>query len=461
MIVKNEEKNLPACLACTADLVSEIVVVDTGSTDKTKEEAARFNAKIVDFPWIDNFAAARNVSLQHATADWIFWMDADDRLDEDNRRKLRALLAGLHDENAAYVMKCRCLPDEVTGTGSEVDHVRLFRRHPEIRWRYRIHEQILGAVERTGGSVRRSDVVVQHTGYVDHALRRRKLERDLRLLQLEDKDTPNDAFILYNIGWNYHSQEKHAEALPYLQRSLQRVDLRDHIVPKLFALVVRCQCQLGRWQEALNTCRAGRQHFPRDVELIFHEGVILREMKDPRGAETCFAYLLQPQPDAGFGSIDSGLRGYKARHNLALVYRDQGRNAEAENLFRQVLQDRPDSPQARLALAEIYLAQQRFQELDQVLAPLENDSKFAVDAAVLRGCGLRLRGEFAAARQLMTATIARDPNAINPRLLLSHVLLMEGRDWAAAEKALYDVLALDPQNADARHNLAVLRNMKR
>src|ERR1700730_15626481 len=83
LIARNEEANLPACLESAADLVDEIVVVDTGSTDRTKEVAARFGARIYDFAWVDDFSAARNESLRHASGDWIFWLDADDRLDED------------------------------------------------------------------------------------------------------------------------------------------------------------------------------------------------------------------------------------------------------------------------------------------------------------------------------------------------------------------------------------------
>src|SRR5262249_38226503 len=91
MIVRNEEYHLPDCLASVRDLVDEAVVVDTGSTDRTREVAKSFGAILGEFPWVDDFAAARNAALDHATGDYAFWMDADDRLDEDNRHKLRAL----------------------------------------------------------------------------------------------------------------------------------------------------------------------------------------------------------------------------------------------------------------------------------------------------------------------------------------------------------------------------------
>src|SRR5205807_4207160 len=123
LIVKNEEDNLPACLGSAADLVDEVVVVDTGSQDRTKEVAARFGAKVFDFPWVDDFAAARNESLRHATGDWAFWMDADDRLDADNRGKLRSLFAGLAEEDVGYVMQCLCLPDPVTQSATMVHHL--------------------------------------------------------------------------------------------------------------------------------------------------------------------------------------------------------------------------------------------------------------------------------------------------------------------------------------------------
>src|SRR5262245_11774107 len=108
MIVKNEEDNLPACLGSVADIVDEMVVVDTGSTDRTKEVAERFGARVYDFEWVDSFAAAANESLCRATGDWIFWLSADEWLDATNRQRLRNLFAGLNDQNIAYVMTQLC-----------------------------------------------------------------------------------------------------------------------------------------------------------------------------------------------------------------------------------------------------------------------------------------------------------------------------------------------------------------
>ena len=113
MIVKNEEANLAACLRPVAGLFDEVIVVDTGSADETKECARRHGAKVFDFEWVDSFAAARNESLRHATGEWIFWLDGDDRLDDANLQKLQQLLATLSDANNVYMMCQRSAPDQL------------------------------------------------------------------------------------------------------------------------------------------------------------------------------------------------------------------------------------------------------------------------------------------------------------------------------------------------------------
>ena len=92
MIVRNEESNISNCLSSVAGLFDEIVVVDTGSKDRTREIAREFGARVFDFVWVDDFAAARNAALARATGDYAFWLDADDVIDPPEREKLQALL---------------------------------------------------------------------------------------------------------------------------------------------------------------------------------------------------------------------------------------------------------------------------------------------------------------------------------------------------------------------------------
>ena len=101
----------------------------------------------------------------------------------------------------AFVLRCKCDPSpDGTGGDTVVDHIRLFPLREGVRWTYRVHEQILPALKRAGIKVEWTDITIRHTGYVDQALRARKLERDTRILRAELEERPDDPFVLFNLG---------------------------------------------------------------------------------------------------------------------------------------------------------------------------------------------------------------------------------------------------------------------
>jgi tetratricopeptide (TPR) repeat protein len=500
LIVRNEQAGLPICLRSVAGLCPDTVVVDTGSTDRTREIAAQFGARVFDFPWCDDFAAARNESLRHATGDWILWLDADEYLDDANRAKLADLLASLKDENAAYVMTVRCRPDTPGGEATDVTHVRLFRNRPEHRWRYRAHEQILPALLRSGAAIRFTDIVITHSGYEDPALRRRKLERNLRLLHLDHAEHPDEPFILFNLGWSYLDLGQPGEALPFLRRSLERCTPGLSIIRKLYAVLAQCQRRLGQPREALAACGAGLARCPGDPELLFLQGSVREQLGDRTGAEQCWLRLLPPhhQPlspegrgeqkaphprplsregrgeedgphprplsahggrgervPEHFASVGSGLRGFTTRHRLALLYRAQGRDADAETQWRAALAERPDFTSAWAGLGQLALGRQSWADLEMAVAELRRHPGGAAEALVLEARGLMARRQLPEARRLLQEAAGRDPQALVPRVLLTHALLQEG-DWPAAERALREVLERAPAEAESWRNLAVL-----
>jgi len=109
MIVRDNEDTIEACLASVRPWVDEIIVVDTGSLDRTPEICRRFGAQVYNFPWCDDFSAARNESLKYATGDWIFWMDSDDIMPPDQGRLLRELVLRQHAHNClGYVLQVHC-----------------------------------------------------------------------------------------------------------------------------------------------------------------------------------------------------------------------------------------------------------------------------------------------------------------------------------------------------------------
>ncbi len=460
MIAKNEAATLGHCLASVRDLVDEIIVVDTGSGDNTQDIARQHGARVFDLPWPDSFAAARNESLRHASGQWLLWLDADEHLDDANRDKLRQLLAGLGDDHTAYAMKCVCISGQAGASATAVDHVRLFRNHPALRWDYRVHEQILPALKRAGHEVRFTDIAITHTGYTDPALRRHKLERNLRLLHLDFAERPNDPFTLFNLGWSYADLGRWDEAIPLLQRSLRQSHNADSITPKLYSLLTLCHRRLGQFAEAWAVCQAGNARCPDDAELLFLKGQLCHQRGDRAGARACWMQVLADRSltvaaplDGVFGSVDAGLHGPLVRYHLGVLDREEGQLVDAEKHWRTLLNETPDYHPARLGLAELYLQQERWPELETTLAALRPHAPF--DAALLHARMHLARKEFAAARQLLEEVLRQAPQLLPANVILSHVLL-QADDESAAEPLLRRIVEMDPVQAESWRNLAVL-----
>ena len=157
MIVKNEEAVLGRCLESAADLVDEIVIVDTGSTDGTKKIARKFTDKLFDFPWVDDFAAARNFSFEQASGDYCMWLDADDVIAEDDRSKFRAMRKQLLPQADVVMMPYHTAFDPQGQPTFTYHRERVVRNEARFRWAGVVHEAITPA-----GEIRWSDAAVSH-----------------------------------------------------------------------------------------------------------------------------------------------------------------------------------------------------------------------------------------------------------------------------------------------------------
>jgi tetratricopeptide (TPR) repeat protein len=362
MIVKNEEHNLPDCLAAVAGLVDEIVVVDTGSSDRTREMAGRLGARVFDFPWVDDFAAARNESRRHATGDWIFWLDADDRVDEVNRSRLRTLFSAPPEEDRACSMRTEVLLP--SGSTTAMDHVRLFRNDPRICWKYRVHEQLLFGTAWLADSARKTDVVIQHLGYQDGAVMMRKGERNLRMLEMDHRDDPGDPVVCFNLGWTYLGLGRFADALPCLQRSLQRSAPTLSIVRRLYPLLVKAHRELGQYQQAATICAEGRKRYPDDRDLLAQDerlrAVLAQLFVQARDfhragaferAEALYRQVLVADP----GQVQT-------LYLLGAACDAQGKVDEAEASLRQAVQLAPDNADAHNHLGVVLARKGRLEE---------------------------------------------------------------------------------------------------
>ncbi len=200
MIIRNEQEMLPGLLASVKGLWDELVVADTGSTDGSRELLAQAGAMIVTHPWADDFAAARNTALAAATGRWILCLDADERVTEPLIPQIRSVLADGQAGAATVVMR-NALPD---GTHHDANLLRLFRNDPAIRFRHRIHEDVLDDVTEflkdKRLALRNLSGVVQHLGYVrEVAADRNKRQRDQELLRRVLTADPGDFYCWFKL----------------------------------------------------------------------------------------------------------------------------------------------------------------------------------------------------------------------------------------------------------------------
>jgi len=211
LIVKNEEDTLGRCLESVKNAMDEITIVDTGSTDKTKEIAARYTEKIYDFTWIDDFGAARNFAFSHATQDYIMWLDADDVLLENDLQKLLLLKQDLDSTVDSVTMNYNLASDANGNIVSSLRRNRLVKRARQFQWIGAVHEYLA-----VNGKIIDSDVTVTHKKE-----RCDTADRNLKIYEKRIADgevfSPRDLFYYANELVDHHIYEK---AVEYYQKFL-------------------------------------------------------------------------------------------------------------------------------------------------------------------------------------------------------------------------------------------------
>jgi len=455
MIVRNEADKLRACLDSARPYVDEMIVVDTGSTDATAEIARACGATVIQSEWQDSFSAARNVSLAHATGEWIFWLDADDVLPPASGEALRRSVQEASTQVLGFVAQVHC----PAGPGEEgetvVDHVKLFRNRPDLRFELRIHEQILPSIRRAGGEIARAPIHVHHAHY-DHSPegQARKRARDARLLALDLQEAPDHPFVHFNVGMTACHEHDYATAVHHLRQSIQLSHPSDSQVRKAYALLASAQRAQGQPAAARATCEEGLGHYPRDGELLFNLALAYQQAGDLGEAEASFQQLLSlPERGDHLASIDTGIFSYKARHNLAVVLQGMGKLAEAEAAWQQALAEQPEFLPGWLALGDLLLDQQRQEEFAQ-LARRAQRVDGAMGALLLARAALR-QGEPVQAESHLRAALEKRPDLVEGWRLLSHVLLRRG-ERQEVESVLRRLVALTPGDGEALHNLGTL-----
>jgi tetratricopeptide (TPR) repeat protein len=217
MIVKDEEKFLPACLESVKDHVDEIIIVDTGSTDKTVEIAGKYGAKVHHHPWENSFSKARNISLKYATCDWILILDADEEVEKEAAHKLKKVIK---DSNInvfslpVFSKTCGGSKKAVANSG------RIFKNYLGFHYEGIVHNTL-----QFSGSIKNVDIRIDHYGYnQDEEQMERKFIRTSTLLKEQIKDDPEDPRPYQYLATSYLTSNKYDECI---KEALKAIDLYE------------------------------------------------------------------------------------------------------------------------------------------------------------------------------------------------------------------------------------------
>jgi glycosyltransferase involved in cell wall biosynthesis/tetratricopeptide (TPR) repeat protein/SAM-dependent methyltransferase len=358
LIAKNEERFLARCLQSVRGVAWQIVVVDTGSTDATKEIAQQHGAEVYDFPWCDDFSAARNAALEHVRGDWVLVLDADEELTAEGRESLQREMRA--DNVLAYRLPIVDVGKEDEGC-SYVP--RLFRNAPGLFFVGRIHEQVFSSVEvrrrQWGMENRLGSATLLHHGYAAEVVAERsKLARNLRLLERALDEMPNEPNLLMNYGLELSRagrQEMAVEKYVQAFRVMQSMP-EDQIAPELReSLLTQLSTQLAGMKKLDELIRL--MHSPLaqrgglTASLHFGLGLAYMQLKRFEEAAEEFQQCLTKRDEPSLTPVNRDIRKAAPHHCLAICLIELKQLDAAAEAFQQALAADPQSRHVRFDYA--------------------------------------------------------------------------------------------------------------
>lgn len=356
MIVKNEEKHLANCLNSVRDLVDEIVIVDTGSTDKTKEIAGKFTKKIFDFAWCDDFSKARNESLKNASGDWVLVLDADETIAGDDLLQIREIINRKDVVGSVLIQRnyIKYLKDVELGQiggmnvleaghsdkgfiRSEGDKyveskdlagwfatpiVRLFKRQPSASFSGVVHEDVTLSLN---GDIMTTNIPIHHEGKLDVESWKKKWSLYEKLGE-KKAESENDYHAYFELGRQYAASKKFDKAKEMFQKS---IDINKNFWLSWFNLgsISLINEDLNKAQESLERARTIN---PNAVMIYGNLGVVYAKKKEYKKALEIFTLGL---------NLDSNQPSIFK--NMALCYKELGDVKRAQLALRKAAELNP------------------------------------------------------------------------------------------------------------------------
>jgi tetratricopeptide (TPR) repeat protein len=375
MIVKNEADLLGRCLRSIQSVADQIVVVDTGSQDRTVELAKSFSAAIVEVQWRGDFSWARNISLDHAASAWVLWLDADDVVPAQSL----PLIADLKKERPDRVLGLVVRNQRPNDTGTEFVQARMFPNRPEIRFERRVHEQMMPSALRCGLRMEKRDVVIEHHGYAEPETLKRKARRNIDLMLEEyDQERPDpvtaveiaDSFQLIDALGEAEKWYRTVLAVPNVATASPAIASQAHTgLGNLYNRQERFDPAIGHLKEAVALT-------PWRTDAFYAMAVAFDCAGKPESAVECLRRIREIKPDPGQVGVDFRAAAIKATLRLQRILAEQRRSGEAKAEAEAALIVFPERPEIALMAGKVFLM---FGDLMTALKLFEKSIELATD----------------------------------------------------------------------------------
>jgi glycosyltransferase involved in cell wall biosynthesis len=350
MIAKNEEHNIGRCLRSVKGVVDEIIVVDTGSSDKTCQIAQGFGAKVRSFIWNDNFSDARNASLDLATGDWILFLDADEELAKKSRAILRQ--AVLQPGVEGYFIKIVNVAGNDSCPETNADTVfRLFRNRPDYRFRGAVHEQICNVIIEKKGQVQFpfiEDLIINHYGYLNSEIEGKdKKRRNRALLEKELINNPEDCLVRFHYAVELFRMGENLSAAQEFERVSTIVNPKEVIYgPRLMRYIALAYYGANELPAALTAVQRGLALFPDYADLYYYGGALYYQLKEYGLSYEYFQKAIEALDQPVYYATGSGIQGFRSYYYLGQIAEKFCNEEEALRYYIESLRDNSSFPAA-------------------------------------------------------------------------------------------------------------------
>lgn len=346
MIVKDEELWLKDCLRSVSSICSESIVVDTGSTDATVTIAEQHGCKVIAFPWGDDFAAARNESLRHASGEWILILDADERfVQEDASLLLQLLTEEGHSQEGWFLQVQQMLirsHEQEPSVMNVNPLLRLFRNKPQYRFEGTIHEQIAACIlrEQPSASFGISPCRIQHLGYQPSVVQAKgKIARNIELLERIIAREGRQPFHLFNLAVERLRQGEALEAQLLLREGRDITPITATFAPLMIKYEALACALLGHFEDAIQLCTAGLAVFPEYTDLAFAQSNYHYSIGQRIEAHRLMYKVLEMGPPPAHYHTEAGIATFRAALQLAAWSLQEHAWGNADTAYRLALRD--------------------------------------------------------------------------------------------------------------------------